>query len=119
MTTAAQPKEKKPLTFFNLPWYIFLIIAVIVFGATYLGVLPLGMTGCFAFMIVLGAIFSWIGDHTPIIKSYLGGGAIVCIFGAALLVYFHILPAAFDPRVGPAVAKAVAQAARDSGVARI
>ncbi len=31
----------------------------------------------------------------------------------------YVLPAAFDPRVGPAVAKAVAQAARDSGVARI
>ena len=31
----------------------------------------------------------------------------------------YVLPAAFDPRVGPAVAKAVAQAARESGVARI
>ena len=31
----------------------------------------------------------------------------------------YVLPAAFDPRVGPAVSKAVAQAARDSGVARI
>ena len=31
----------------------------------------------------------------------------------------HILPLAFDPRVGPAVAAAVAQAARDSGVARL
>ena len=31
----------------------------------------------------------------------------------------YILPAAFDPRVGPAVAAAVAQAARDSGVARL
>jgi len=31
----------------------------------------------------------------------------------------YIIPAAFDPRVGPAVAKAVAQAARDTGVARI
>ena len=31
----------------------------------------------------------------------------------------YILPAPFDKRVGPAVAKAVAQAARDSGVARI
>ena len=31
----------------------------------------------------------------------------------------HIIPAAFDPRVGPAVAKAVADAARKSGVARI
>ena len=31
----------------------------------------------------------------------------------------YIIPAPFDPRVGPAVAQAVAQAARDSGVARI
>jgi malate dehydrogenase (oxaloacetate-decarboxylating) len=31
----------------------------------------------------------------------------------------YIIPKAFDPRVGPAVAKAVAEAARKSGVARI
>ena len=31
----------------------------------------------------------------------------------------YIIPAAFDKRVGPAVAKAVAEAARKSGVARI
>ena len=31
----------------------------------------------------------------------------------------YVIPAAFDPRVGPAVAAAVAKAARDSGVARL
>ncbi|MBQ7596388.1 MAG: NAD-dependent malic enzyme, partial [Clostridia bacterium] len=31
----------------------------------------------------------------------------------------YIIPMAFDPRVGKAVADAVAKAARDSGVARI
>ena len=31
----------------------------------------------------------------------------------------YIIPEAFDARVGPAVAKAVAEAARKSGVARI
>ena len=31
----------------------------------------------------------------------------------------YIIPAAFDPRVGPAVSKAVAEAARESGVARL
>ena len=31
----------------------------------------------------------------------------------------YVLPAPFDPRVGPAVAKAVARAARESGVARL
>ena len=89
---ANQTAAKQPLKFFNLPWQIFVIIAVIVLAATYLGVLPTGMTGCFVFMIVLGTILGWIGDHTPIIKSYLGGGAIVCIFGAGLMVYFHIIP---------------------------
>ena len=92
MTT--RPKEKKPFQLFNLPLPIFLIITAVTLLATYLGVLPVNMTGCFLFMIVLGTILGWIGDHTPIIKSYLGGGAIVCIFGSALLVYFGILPAA-------------------------
>lgn len=36
-----------------------------------------------------------------------------------LLSEDYIIPAAFDPRVGPAVAKAVAEAARESGVARL
>jgi malate dehydrogenase (oxaloacetate-decarboxylating) len=31
----------------------------------------------------------------------------------------HIIPAPFDPRVSPAVAEAVAAAARESGVARL
>ena len=31
----------------------------------------------------------------------------------------YIIPAAFDPRVAPAVSKAVAEAARRSGVARL
>ena len=43
MTTA--PKEKKSLQFFNLPWPVFLIITVVTILATYLGVLPVGMTG--------------------------------------------------------------------------
>ena len=77
MTTA--PKEKKPFQLFNLPLPIFLIITAVTILATYLGVLPAGMAGCFLFMIVLGTILGWIGDHTPIIKDYLGGGAIVCM----------------------------------------
>ncbi len=89
---ANKSNSGKQLTLFNLPWPIFLIITAVVLIATYLGVLPAGMAGCFAFMIVLGTILGWIGDHTPIIKDFLGGGAIVCIFGSALLVYFNILP---------------------------
>ena len=86
--------QKKPYQLFNLPWYLFAIFAVLVLIATYMGVLPAGMAGCFAVMIVIGTVFNEIGDHTPIVKSYLGGGAIVIIFGSAALNYFKLLPEA-------------------------
>ncbi|HWP50064.1 MAG TPA: 2-hydroxycarboxylate transporter family protein [Clostridia bacterium] len=87
--------QKKESTFklFNLPWQYFATFSVIVLAATYLGVLPTGMAGCFAFMIVMGTILNEIGERTPIIRSYLGGGAIVVIFGSALMNYFNLLPA--------------------------
>ena len=77
---------------YNLPWYMFAIFAAIVVIAAYMGVLPVGMAGCFAFMIVLGTVLGKIGDNCPIIKDYLGGGAIVIIFGSAALNYFGLLP---------------------------
>ncbi len=85
--------EKKVFKLFNMPWYYFAICAAIVFAATYLGTLPSGMAGGFAFMIVLGTILNEIGERTPIVRSYLGGGAIIVIFGSALLNYFNLLPA--------------------------
>ncbi|MEG1988121.1 MAG: 2-hydroxycarboxylate transporter family protein [Oscillibacter sp.] len=86
--------EKKPaFQLFNLPWQIFAIFSAIILAATYLGVLPVGMAGCLAFMVVLGTILNEIGERTPIIRSYLGGGAIVIIFGSAMMNYFNLLPA--------------------------
>ncbi len=85
-------KEKSVFKLFNLPWYYFAICAAVVIAAAYMGVLPAGMAGCFAFMIVLGTVFYEIGERTPIINSYLGGGAIVVLFGVALMNYFHLFP---------------------------
>ena len=45
--------------------------------------------------------------------------ALADLVPAAELSPLYILPAPFDPRVGPAVAEAVARAARESGVARL
>lgn len=45
--------------------------------------------------------------------------ALVDLISADELSAEYIIPKAFDPRVGPAVAKAVAEAARRTGVARI
>ena len=78
---------------YGMPFPYFLLITVVVLAATFIGVLPAGMAGAFALMIVLGAILQEIGDKTPIVRSYLGGGAIVIIFGVGLMQYFGFFPA--------------------------
>jgi len=75
---------------FSVP--LFAIITAVVLGGTYLEVLPAGMIGAFALMMVLGAIFNEIGNHLPIVKDYLGGGPIVIIFGAAALATYNVIP---------------------------
>ncbi|MBR6901576.1 MAG: 2-hydroxycarboxylate transporter family protein, partial [Synergistaceae bacterium] len=72
---------------FNLPPKYFAKFAVVVLLAAMLGVLPAGMAGCFAFMIVCGAILQEIGDHLPIVNTFLGGGPVVIIFGMGFLRY--------------------------------
>ena len=56
-----------------------------------------------------------INDEMKIAAAY----ALAGLVGAEELSADYILPAAFDPRVKDAVAEAVAEAARKSGVARI
>ena len=62
----------------------------------------------------LDVLASDINDQMKIAAAY----ALAELVSEDELCADYVLPAAFDPRVGPAVAKAVAQAARDSGVAR-
>lgn len=71
---------------------LFILVAAITLVAMYMGVLPTGMVGAFLFLIIFGELLNLTGDHTPIIKTYLGGGAIVSIFGGAALVYFKVIP---------------------------
>lgn len=79
---------------YGLPWWYFGIFSAVVLIATFVGALPQGMAGCFALMIVLGTVLQEIGDKTPIIRSYLGGGAIVVLFGVGLLQYVGFFPEA-------------------------
>lgn len=74
----------------SLPVYFILLAVLLV--AIFMGVLPKGMIGAFAFMMIVGALLDLIGNNTPIVKTFFGGGPIVVIFGSAALVYFNILP---------------------------
>lgn len=91
MSTATTVTPKKTYQLFGMPWPVFAIFSIIVLGAVALGKLPGGMVGAFPLMMVLGILFNEIGERTPIVNSYLGGGAIVIIFGSAALCYFGLL----------------------------
>jgi malate:Na+ symporter len=71
---------------------IFAILGVVLLIAIQLGVLPTGMIGAFALMMFVGALLDFIGNKTPIVKDYFGGGPIVIIFVSAALVYYKVLP---------------------------
>ncbi|MDR0526150.1 MAG: 2-hydroxycarboxylate transporter family protein [Spirochaetaceae bacterium] len=83
---------KKSLHFFGMPWYYFALFGAVLLAGVYLGKLPKGMVGAFPLMIFIGAVLSKIGDKAPIVRTFLGGGAIVVIFGSAGLVTFKIFP---------------------------
>lgn len=85
--------KDKQIIGISLP--IFAVLSLIIIGSTYVGLQNTGIVGCMAYMIVLGTILSSVGDHIPIVKDYLGGGSVVCIFGTAALVTFGIIPAPF------------------------
>lgn len=84
--------EKKQIKIMGLQPTHFIVLAILVIGAMYTGLLPGGMAGAFPIMLVLGALFRIIGDNIPIVKDYLGGGSMVVLFGCAALVMFNIIP---------------------------
>ena len=76
---------------FTLPYYIFALVVVL--AGTFLDRIPgLGFCGGFALCTVFGILLCWIGDHLPIVRSYLGGGAFIALFGGALIAYFNVFP---------------------------
>lgn len=77
---------------FGMPVLWFLLFSAITIIAIYSGSLPAGMIGSLLVMIVIGELLGFVGDRTPIVRTFLGGGAIVAIFGSAFMVYSGILP---------------------------
>lgn len=85
-------EDRRTLFGMRIPYFI--LISAIILVAIALGYLPKGMVGAFPAMIVLGVIFNVVGDHLPIVKTYFGGGAIVCIFVSAWLAWVKVIPPA-------------------------
>ncbi|MDH4574131.1 2-hydroxycarboxylate transporter family protein [Salinicola acroporae] len=77
---------------FGIPFPLFAIAAGVLVVSMATDTIPTGMIGALLVMMILGELMGFIGDRLPIVKSYLGGGAILAIFGAAALVYVQWLP---------------------------
>jgi malate:Na+ symporter len=84
--------NERSLQIFNIPILWFLVFAGITLVSLYTGNLPGGMIGTLLVMMVLGELLGWAGDRTPVVKTFLGGGAIIAIFGSAFMVYAGLLP---------------------------
>jgi CCS family citrate carrier protein len=84
--------ENKKFHIMGISLPMFIILSIIILTATYMGVLPKGMIGALPLLMVIGASLNELGNRLPIIKDYLGGGAIVIIFVSAALVTYGILP---------------------------
>lgn len=85
-------EKKDGIRIYGIKLPLYLGICVCVFVMMRVGWLPDGMIGAFALLMIFGGLFNCIGNHLPVIKTYLGGGAIVCIFASAILVYLNVIP---------------------------
>lgn len=76
----------------GLSWPLYFVLLAVLVIAMWLEVLPAGLIGAFLFLLLVGEILNFAGNNIPIVNTYLGGGAVVAIFGGAALVYFGIIP---------------------------
>lgn len=83
---------KKDYKILGMPILLFCIISFVVIAAVWWDKMPGGMIGALLVMMVLGEVLNIVGDNTPVIKTFFGGGPIVIIFASCALAYYKILP---------------------------
>lgn len=88
----------KVVTWFNtgmfgyIPVKYFLPFLAIVTVSVFIDSVPGGFLGGFVICSCFGLLLLKLGDNIPIIRSYLGGGSFLTIFGAALIAYLKVFP---------------------------
>ena len=80
----------KEFSYFK-PYFFLILLAITIIGLLF-GITGPGFLGMYVLCTLLGIIMVWVGDNVKPIYKYLGGGAFVAIFGAALLRYVGIMP---------------------------
>ncbi|ASA20831.1 2-hydroxycarboxylate transporter family protein [Paenibacillus donghaensis] len=79
-----------------IPLPLYVILALIIYGAAVTGNLPNDMIGGFAVIMILGMLLSDIGFKMPLLKN-IGGPAILALMVPSFLVFWNVLsPSAMD-----------------------
>lgn len=71
---------------------IFALSAAVILFATIQNKMPPGIIGAIGVMTVVGYILNVLGNKTPIVSQFFGGGAIVIIFGSSYIFHSGIIP---------------------------
>ena len=74
---------------FSIPLYLGILALVVV--CMYMDCLPAGLVGGMIALMVLGEELNFLGNHTPVVKTYLGG-SVICILGAAVIQALGLIP---------------------------
>lgn len=74
---------------FSIPLYLGILALVVV--CMYMDCLPVGLVGGMIALMVLGEGLDFLGNHTPVVKTYLGG-SVICILGAAVIQALGLIP---------------------------
>ena len=74
---------------FSIPLYLGILALVVV--CMYMDCLPSGLVGGMIALMVLGEGLNFLGNHTPVVKTYLGG-SVICILGAAVIQALGLIP---------------------------
>ena len=74
---------------FSIPLYLGILALVVV--CMYMDCLPAGLVGGMMALMVRGEGLNFLGNHTPVVKTYLGG-SVICILGAAVIQALGLIP---------------------------
>lgn len=74
-----------------MPIKYYIPCACIVLLAVYTQNLNEDIVGTFAFLLLAGWLFNFIGSRIPVFGTWMGGGILLPLFAGSALVYFHLI----------------------------
>ncbi|WP_432409426.1 2-hydroxycarboxylate transporter family protein [Wukongibacter sp. M2B1] len=90
----------KEVKIIGIPLYIYIPLGVLIFIAMKFNWLTDDMIGAYALCLFVGSLFMYIGAKIPIVNDFLGGPALLPLFGGSILAYYGVIPQTAVETVG-------------------